>query len=371
MRANNVLGLIFSDTYDSALPEMTSIRSMGSIPFCGRYRLIDFALSNFVNCGISKVGVITGSNYQSLMNHLGTGKAWDLSRKNEGMYILPPFCRTGSSFCCHRIEALSGIRNFIRHSKEEYVILCDCNVICNLNIKAMLNFHTESNADITVAYTYGNLPNLPDLLSFEPDSDGRIVYSPASHGKDGKTNYSLNIFVLRKALLETLINESLDIRSMSFERDIIRRNLGRLRIMGYNVSSFNRTVDSLRSYYSISMELLNPENTKTLFNPNRPVLTKVRDDFPAVYGLGSSVKNSLVANGCVIDGEVENCIIFRGVRISKGARVRNSIIMQNGFIGESSQVCCSVTDKNCSITSNKNIIGDIRFPIYIGKGRVI
>ena len=166
MRANNVLGIIYSNAYDSVLSELTNARTMGSVPFGGRYRLIDFALSNLVNCGINKVGIITKSNYQSLMDHIGTGKPWDLSRKRGGMFLLPPFNNSHTGMYRDRIQALRGIMRFLEQSKEEYIVLMDTNVVCNFDLNDMCRAHTESGADITIAYHHGRAPRLDDLMTF-------------------------------------------------------------------------------------------------------------------------------------------------------------------------------------------------------------
>lgn len=372
MRSNNVLGLVFSNAYDSALPELTNLRTMGSVPFGGRYRLIDFALSNMVNCGIGKVGIITKSNYQSLMDHVGSGKPWDLSRKNDGMFILPPFSSNDSAgMYDNRIEALKGKMRFITRSKEEYVIMCDCNVICNLDFNELFRAHTKSGADITIIYRHGDMPKLFDLLSFDIDENGRIKDAVAKDERCAEADYSLNIYLMRKSLLERLINEAASMQMTSFEHDIIRRNVDTLKIYGFEEKGFVRVLNGLQSYYDANMELLDTEKRNVLFNKKRPVLTKLRDEIPAIYGLGSSVKNSLVADGCIIDGEVEGSVLFRGTRIGKGAVVRNSIIMQGVYIGENVKLDSVVIDKSAVIKPGKTLCGDRNYPVYVGKEIII
>lgn len=370
MRTNNVVGLIFSNAYDSALPELTALRTMGSVPFGGRYRLIDFVLSNMVNSGMSKVGVATKSNYQSLMDHLGSGKPWDLSRKNSGMYILPPFSTKESGGVANRIELLQGCMNFLSHSKEEYVLLTDCNVVCNIDFGTLLEAHVESGADVTAAYRCGVKPALSDLMSFALDGTRITGISVGAPTGEPET-YSLNIFLMRKALLERLVMEAVSLHFDNFERDIIQRNLQTLRICGFEQTGFVRTISSLQSFYDVNMELLEKENRRQLFTSERPVYTKVRDDMPTIYGLGSDVKNSLIADGCTIEGTVENSILFRGVHVGKGAVVRNAILMQGSMIGENAQVCCVVMDKSGVLKPGKTLCGDRTFPIYIGKGIMI
>ncbi len=371
MRTNNVLGLIYSNAYDNAIPELTGLRTMGSIPFGGRFRLIDFVLSNMVNYGISKVGVATKANYQSLMDHLGTGKPWDLSRKNAGMFLLPPFSVRGASGTSNRIEVLRGCMNFLSHSKEEYVVVSDCNFVCNIDLEEMFEQHAASGADVTVAYRNGIKPVLDDLMTFDFDPYGRVQRISTGAPIGSKECFSLNVFLMRKALLERLITEADNLDYTDFERDIFQRNVHTLKIRGYEATGFVRVIDSLQSYYDANMDLLVRENRGQLFTPERPIYTKVHDDMPATYGLGSDVSNSLVADGCVIEGTVENSILFRGVHVGKGAVVRDSILMQHSMIGDGAKLSCVVSDKSVIIKPGKTISGDKTYPIYIGKGIII
>ena len=371
MRTNNVLGLIYSNAYDSALPELTVLRTMGSVPFGGRYRLIDFVLSNMVNGGISKIGVLTKSNYQSLMDHLGSGKPWDLARRHGGMYILPPFSSKESGGVSNRIEVLRGSMDFLSHSREEFVILSDCNVVCNVDFNTLFEQHLSSGADITAVYRCGVKPALKGLMSFSFDETGRVTELSVGEPTGENENYALNIFLMRKALLERLIQEAAGLHFDNFERDFFHRNLQSLRICGFEETGFVRTICDLESYYSVTMELLHKENRRLLFTPERPIHTKVRDDMPTIYGLGCVVKNSLVADGCSIEGMVENCVVFRGVHVGKGAIVRNSILMQGSMVSENATAQCVVMDKNCVLKPGKTLCGDPTFPIYIGKGILI
>lgn len=372
MNINNVLGIIFSNSYDSALPELTGVRTMGSVPFGGRYRLIDFALSNMVNSGISKVGVITKSNYRSLMDHIGAGKAWDLARKRDGLFLLPPFSAAGTEgFFRNRFEALRGNLDFITRSKEEFVVLCDSHVVCNLDFNDILNAHIENDADITIGYTTGIAPDLEDLTALTMDDTGRITGTSLCRCGEN-VSYSLHIYVIRKALLERLINEGISSPvPVDLERDLIRGNVNNLKLFGFACEGFVRSLDSLQTYYDVSMELLNLENRNALFNPKRPIYTKLRDDMPAIYSPGCRVNGSLVAEGCKIEGEVENSILFHRVTIAKGAVIKNSIIMQDTYVGENVNLDCVITDKRVVIKPDKTLSGAPNFPLFIGRGIVI
>lgn len=366
MRASNVLGIVYSNVYDECISELTSVRTMGSVPFAGRYRLIDFVLSDMVNCGITKVGISTKSNYQSLMDHLGTGKPWDLSRKREGMTILPPFNIGNVGMYKTRIEALEGMKDYISRSNKEYILFADCNVICNLDYGQLIEAHIESGADITIAYKRGVKPSLPNTMSFEFDG-GRITKVAVGAGAANEAvDYSLNVIVMRRVLLERLIAVASTLGYTDFERDIIAKNVSSLNIRGYKVDSFARTIDSLQSYYDISMSLVNGDYTN-LFSKDRPIYTKVRDDMPAIYGICSKAGNSLIADGCIIKGTVENCILFRGVYIAEGAVVKNSIIMQDSYISQGSHINCAILDKGVVVRPNREISGAETYPIYIGK----
>ena len=278
---------------------------MGSVPFCGRYRLIDFPLSCMVNSGITKIGVITRSNYQSLMYHLGTGNPWDLARKTDGLYILPPFTAETMGAPRGRIENIYSIMEFLTHSNQEYVLMCDCNEVSNIDVQKLFDHYTEADADILICYRHGTMPkNLNNTLAFNVDESKRIVDAVVSPKLDGEFNYSLNVYIIKKSLLVSLVNDAMSRNYSSFEKDIIQRNIDNYKIVGHEVTEFSYTIDSLLSYYRANMSVLDPKNRKELFSPQRPVFTRVKDDMPARYGLGASVKNSLVADGCIIDG---NC----------------------------------------------------------------
>lgn len=371
MTGKNIVGIVFSNAYDECLSELTGLRTMGSVPFACRYRLIDFALSNMVNSGIEKVGVVTKSNYQSLMDHLGTGKPWDLSRKTEGMFLLPPFSTASSGSNGDKIASLKGIMGFISRSTEEYVLFSDCNSVLNIDIEELMDYHTEKGSDITIVYKNGKMPNLSNVIVMEMNDSGKATQITVSPVTEDNVNYSLNIILMKKSLLERLMHEAISLNYNDFEADIIQRNVNKLNIYGFEAKGYATTIDSMQTYFKANMELLNPENCDHLFDKERPVYTKVRDDMPAIYGLGSNVKNSLVADGCIIDGEVENSILFRGVRVEKGAVVKNSIVMQGTYVAQDSSLSYVVADKSVVITPGKTLSGAENYPIYIGKAIVI
>ena len=342
---------------------------MGSVPYGCRYRLIDFQLSAMVNSGIGKVGIITKSNYQSLMDHVGHGRAWDLSRKNGGLYLLPPFNIGTTGIYSNKIEAISSATNFLRNSEEEYVLMSDCNTIYNVDFRDMFDRHLNTGADITIAYKHTAAPAIRELTKFELADDGRIT--SISRRSDDEANYSLNVIFMRKSLLERLISEAIGLGYRSFTEDVLQKNIKSLKIYGCEFDGYVRTIDGIQSYFEANMDLLNKENRKALFSKEKPVFTKVKDDVPAIYGLDSHASNSLIADGCVIEGTVENSVLFRGVHIGKGAVVKNCVLMQNAYISDDVKLNCVIADKNVVIKPNKNLSGDVKFPVFIGKGIVI
>ena len=263
MATNNVLGIIFSNAYDEVLPELTALRTMGSVPFAGRYRLIDFPLSNMVDAGITKVGVITKSNYRSLMDHLGTGKPWDLSRKREGMTLLPPFNTPESGMFRGKLDALYGSIDYISRSDKEFVLLTDCNVVCSIDYEDMLAEHIANNADITVAYAKGLPPRVKNSTEFFIDENGKVTGEALVDCYSSSVNYSLKIMLIRRTLLERFLHESRTSGKDDFE-SILPRNISLLNVHAYEQKGFVRVLESLRSYYDISLELLKSENRKAL-----------------------------------------------------------------------------------------------------------
>ena len=370
MMPKNVLGIIYSNSYDSSLGALTARRTMGSVPFGGRYRLIDFALSNLVNCGVTKVGVIANSNFHSLMDHVGSGRPWDLSRKVDGLTMLPPFTPTAAE-STNRIDTLDRIMDFISHSKQEYVLLMDSNFVCNMDLSKLFNFHSKKNADITIGYCYGQLPKLQNQAVVEVNDDCKVTNIGIDVKTTADVNYSANIILIRKALLERLIGDAESYAYTSFEKDILQKNVATLNIYGYKIEEWNCTIDSMNTYFAANMALLEKASRKELFKSDSPVYTKVRDDMPVVYGISSNCKNSLIADGCQIEGTVKNSIVFRGARVAKGAVVENSILMQDAFVSEDAKLNCVIMDKNTVITPKKVLSGDKSYPLFVGKEIVI
>lgn len=366
----NVLGLVFANMHDTTLGDMTKNRTMGSVMFGGRYRLIDFPLSNMVNSGISEVGVITKSNYQSLLDHLGSAREWDLARKKGGLYILPPFGNVESTLYRGRIEALYGAMSFIKHSRAKYVILSDCDVVTNIDYEPIVAAHIESGADITaVAHTgvYSS-DDIKTSTVFNVDADKNVTSVLINPDISGTCTTSLNVFVMSMDFLIETVNDAMARGNVSFERNILQEKCRELKIKIYEYDNYFSKLNSPESYFKSNMALLEPENARKLFVPKRSIYTKVSDNAPVKYDLDSKVSNSLIADGCIIEGEVENSVLFRGVKVGKGAKVKNCILMQGTVVGDNAELSYLITDKNVSICENHILTSSPQYPMYVGKG---
>ncbi|MEO3217975.1 glucose-1-phosphate adenylyltransferase subunit GlgD [Ruminococcus bicirculans (ex Wegman et al. 2014)] len=366
----NVLGLVFANMHDTTLGDMTKNRTMGSVMFGGRYRLIDFPLSNMVNSGISEVGVITKSNYQSLLDHLGSAREWDLARKKGGLYILPPFGNVESTLYRGRIEALYGAMSFIKHSRAKYVVLSDCDVVTNIDYKPIVAAHIESGADITaVAHTgvYSS-DDIKTSTVFNVDADKNVTSVLINPDISGTCTTSLNVFVMSMDFLIETVNDAMARGNVSFERNILQEKCRELKIKIYEYDNYFSKLNSPESYFKSNMALLEPENARKLFVPKRSIYTKVSDNAPVKYDLDSKVSNSLIADGCIIEGEVENSVLFRGVKVGKGAKVKNCILMQGTVVGDNAELNYLITDKNVSICENHILTSSPQYPMYVGKG---
>ena len=376
----SVAGLIFSNIHDSSIPELTNIRTMASVPFGCRYRLIDFPLSNMVNSGITKVGIITHDNYQSLMDHIGTGKDWDLARRSGGIKILPPFINTSGyaetgRLYTSRLEALIGVRDFIMRCSEDYLVLSDCDGICNIDLNQVLNEHVLKHADMTVVtrtLTPGESMPAQGGIVVSSDEERRIGDFAAYRNSGNAVEISTNIIVANRMFLLNLLNDASAHAYTHFYRDALAKRIGSARLYAYHYDGIYLQITSMENYFAASMQLLDSEVRNGLFNIDaRPIYTKLRNSAPTIYAEGSKVSNSYVADGCIIEGEVENSILFRGVRVGKGTVVKNCIMMQDCFTGNNVLLNCVVADKNTTVRDGRMLSGHETMPFFIPKGTML
>lgn len=374
----DAMALVFAYQRSEQMNVLTSKRSLPSIPFGGRYRIVDFALSNIVNSGITKVGLITLNNYQSLLDHIGSGKEWDLNRKREGLFVLPPFSnqddKQPGELYRGKMEALLNAEAFIRRSDYPYCVLSTANAVCNMTFDDALAFHKAKNADITIIYKCGKF----DMTEKHTDSNCFLFTDENGRVTDvsidpiiGREKLSTGQMIINKPLLESLIWECKANDQYSLYRDVLQKKLGELKIYGYEYTGYWEQISNVTNYFQANLDLLNTETRLALFYQNNKIFTKVRDDVPTAYLNGSVVKNSLIADGCIIEGYVENCILSRSVRVRKGAVLKNCVVMQSGEIQKNAYLENCILDKEVVVREDRKLVGHERYPMVLAKGSVL
>ncbi len=377
MENNNTLGIIFSGNKEGNLGELMRLRSLAAVPVGGRYRIVDFMLSNMVNSGIINVGITTGYKHRSLSDHVGSGKSWDLARKENGLFILPPPENSEvSARIPEGIDILNSAMSYLTRSKQDYVLLTECNTICNINFEEVMDFHFEKDADITLVYTKVDELTPKELgkhILLDVEKDGKVSDIQVHPKKQNSNDAYMHMMYIKKDLLIDLIGNNLAHDKHDIAKDILLANVEDLNIYAYEYSGYKKTIDSIKSFFEFNLEMLNPKIRHELFGigSDRAIRTKVKDSVPTKYGPDAEVKNSVVADGCTIEGTVENCIIFRGVTIGRGSIVKDSIIMQNSRIMDNCHVENAIFDKEVILCNGKTLIGQQTYPLVIGKRTIV
>ncbi|VBB05022.1 nucleotide-diphospho-sugar transferases [Lucifera butyrica] len=370
----DVMGIINLNENEMYMEKLTLHRPLAAMPFAGRYRLIDFALSNMVNAGIRNVGILVQDKYRALMDHLRSGKEWDLDRKWEGLYILPPF---QNSLAMQSVKGEMGNfysnLDYIRNSRQKYVLVTGTAMVCNIDFNRVLAFHQQQDADITLVYKEWESPEEDCRLCnvIKTDGTGRVTDMQINPATSRQTKSCLEMYLMQRDLLIELIESCASRGEHSMVQDGIMRNIGRLKIYGYAFQGYLARIHSTQDYYRHSMNLLAPEVWRDLFLRSGIIYTKVKDGAPTQYKESSRVVNSLVASSCIIEGQVENSILFRGVKVHRGAYIKDCIIMQKSEICENAVVENVICDKDVHITGGKNLKGEKSYPFVIAKGTVI
>ncbi len=374
----NVMGLIYTGENDAYLRELTQVRAVAALPVAGRYRVIDFPLSSMVTSGIKRVGVITQKNYHSLMDHLGSGKEWDLHGKYDGLDILPPFLtRENVGVYSGLIDALYSHARYIHRAPQEYVLLTTSHTLYNIDFTDMQRFHDEHEADITILYS--DDPSLRKITEgnengfLSTDKNGRVTGVEIQPMNPSREHAMIEVCLMKRELLRYLVDQCVANGMHDFSRDLIQRAVheGSMKVFGYEVKDKVWRIDSVQSYFRMNMDVLNSDVRGELFHPDRPVYTKLRDDMPTRYIGDPSTKNSLIADGCIIEGTVINSVVFRGVRVARDAVVRNSVLMQDSEVQADAKIDHCILDKQAIIKRHGRLIGPEEYPIVIAKDVVI
>lgn len=364
----NAIGIVFTDSSASRVDEMIKYRTFAAIPFGGRYRLIDFAVSNLANAGIGDVGIITRHNYQSLMNHVSSGKVWDLDRMNSKITILPPYSSiSGDQVYVNRLEGLKANINYLKYNKSKYVIITSSNILYNEDLADMLDFHIKSGAVITEMYAKNTIGLMDGIehTYLKVDKKGFVEnLKIEEHSVDGY-HVSTNTYIISRDDLMALLEKAIKEDYTSLRKDILKGLIEQKEVKAYEAKGTAMFIDNENGYLETSFALLDRKISKEFFgNEERPIITVRKNSAPTKYLDGAVVSNSLISDGAIIEGTVKNSIIFRGVKIKKGAVVENSVIMQDSIISENAKLNYAILDKDCFINEGRLLSGYITHPFY-------
>lgn len=374
----NTLGIIIGFDSNNDLRELSEHRPVASVPFGGRYRVIDFMMSNLVNSGCYQVAVLMRDKYQSLLDHLGSGKDWDLSRKRGGMFLLPPnaFAPKSSPLVTENyrtsLEALGSISDMLNKNKSEHVLICSADIVANIPLDEVMKEHKKSEADVTIVCTKNPEGGAFDMfLNLSPRHEVEDIRNGDNMG--GKCKYkSMGIYIMKRKYLLQLLADCVTHNLRSFERDAMQHVFKRGdKVHGYVFDKYSAKIENVKGYFSASMDMLDKDIRDQVFLKNRPILTKIYDEAPTYYGEDAEVSDSLIADGSRIEGTVENSIIFRGCTIAKDAIVKDSIVLPNSSIGEGVELSYVVTDKGVTVRENRKMIGGATYPVAIAKNATV
>ncbi len=366
-------GLIFAYHSNPQLRELSQRRNTCSIPYAGRYRIVDFMLSNMVNAGVTDVGLIVHTSYQSLLDHVGSGKDWDLSRKWGGLRILPPFGYANKRWegvYRGRMDALGGVYSYLEKIRQDYVVLAGGDIAVNLDLQEVLDHHLSTGADITAVSTPISRGEARHSCYFSLDEDNWVT-DIRDRPAEASGDQSLEVYIMSRPLLMHLVEYCTAHNIPSFSHGILQAMGGKLKISAFRFNGYAAPLQTVAGYYTQSMDLLNPEIRSQLFDPTRTIRTKEHSTPSTYYGPDSRVVNSQVADGCIIEGEVTGSVLFRGVWVKKGAVVQNSILMQGTVIHQDAVLRYAIADKGVQVNQGRMLMGHETYPLAIAKDAVV
>ena len=369
----NVMGIIF--TNDASLGELTDKRTMASLPFGGRYRQVDFALSNLSNAGVRHVGIISRHNYQSLMNHIGDGEEWGLELEEGGLEFLTPYAQSSTHTYRGKLESLANAMDFLEYgADDELVVMTDSAILSNIDLTAVLNAHVASGKDVTVVTKAGICNGKKTIdLAVKVDDKGEVTDMLVDYAAPADYAASMDIFVLGKQFLIRSVKEMIARDKFHMDRDLVlggwQRGVVSVNTFPFEgIAMFN---ESIEEYYNNSLSLINPTVRKDMFDGRHPVYTKVRFRVPTYYGEDSEIDNALIADGCMLEGQVKDSVLFRNVTVDKDAEVENCIIFNDTVIGEGAELKYAILDKDVTVTPGAKLIGTKKNPVIVKRGETV
>jgi len=366
----DAMGLILADNNKISLGELSKPRALAAVPFGGRYRIIDYMLSNMVNTGIKSVGILTLNKYKSLMDHLGTGASWDLDRKNFGLHILPPYVNS-ENIATEEADELAGLIDFIRSNRSMYVVIGNSNMILNTTFNDFIEKHEQSGADASIMYNRdGTKYGVPNFI-LDVDRKGYVKDMLQNPDKTSSNRCSLGVIVLRRELLIDLISEMIARGERNFGVHTLVKKYDLIRIRAYEYKGLVLRINNIQGYFNSSMLLLDDQIRADLFWNGMPIYTKVKDEAPTLYFENSKVSNAIVSDGCRIMGTVQDSMLFRGVTVSRNSTIKNCVIMQDVHISENCELENVILDKNAVIRPGIKLVGHRDYPVVIGKGAIV
>lgn len=369
----NVMGIIFAN--DASLGELTTKRTMASLPFGGRYRLVDFALSNLCNAGVRHVGIVTRHHYQSLINHIGAGEEWGLELEECGLEYLTPYATSASHNYRGKLESLYTSMNFLKLGPEdEYVVMIDSAIVSNIDLNNVLKAHIASGKDITVVTKDGVADGKKQLdMAMKLDEKGNVVDIVVDYAAPADYVTSMDIFVLSKKWLMEQVREHIARNLFHMDRDLVlggwQKGTTTVNVYPFaGVAMFNETVEE---YFQNSLALLDAKTRHDIFHFNHPVFTRVRDRVPNYYGENCEINDCLLADGCMLEGKASNSVLFRDVTLCEGANVEQCVIMNDTIVGEGAELKCVIVDKDVVIRPDAKLIGTPSNPIIVKRGEIV
>ncbi len=370
----DILGIVNFEDENARVEGLSNFRSIPAMSFLGRYRVVDFVLSNMVNSGIDHIKVLVKDKPRSLIEHIGIGSHYNINSKSGSLQILYSDKNITNKLYFTDVNLLKQYSTYIRESNQEYVVIAPSYMICKIDYQDVVEQHIKTGADVTAVYKQVTDGDKRFIGCEEFDIiNNRVVLMKVSHGSTNVKNISMETYIMHKDFLLDLIDEAAQ-RSAAYSIGAFLANddnIKYINVQGYKYEGYLSCINSLEEYYHTNLELINHQKAKEIFDRDWPVYTKTNDSPPAHYTPRAEVKNCMVANGCVVQGKIENCILGRAVKIKKGAVVRNSVILPNVIVGEGAIIENAVIDKDAQILVNKEIVGHEDQIAYVRRGDTI